>query len=118
MHAEFVEFLGMLNREEDHFLKLLFGFLKTTNIFPLDVGHLNVSFSQGGGVDGSHCEFEVLLGNGHGFKDGSVDFLGLDVDDVHLLSDALKGRFGAECCHISADKTVGVFGDCFKINIF
>jgi hypothetical protein len=47
-----------------------------------------------------------------------VNFLGFDVDDVHFLSDALQGGFGAECCNVGSDESVGIFGDGLQINVF
>lgn len=83
----------MLDGEEDHLLQLFLCLLKTTNILPFNVRDLDVSFSERCRIDASHSEFEVLLSNSHGFEDLSVNLLSLDVDDVHLLSNALKGRF-------------------------
>ena len=108
----------MLDGEQDHLLKLFFGLFKTTDVLPLDVRHLDVSFSEGGGVDRSHGKFEVFLVDGHSLQDLCVYLFGLDIDNVHLFSDALKGGLSAERCHIRTNKTVGVFGDCFKIYSF
>jgi hypothetical protein len=40
-----------------------------------------------------------------------IDFIGLDIDDVHLLTDALKGGFGAESGNIGTNKAMGVFSN-------
>ena len=76
-----------------------------------------MSFSQGGGVYCSHCEFEVFLGDSHSFENGGIYLLSFDVVDVHLLSDALEGGLGAQGSHVRSHKTMSVFGDSLKINI-
>jgi hypothetical protein len=50
-----------------------------------------VGFTQRGGVDRAHGELEVLLTDSHCLQDLGVDLVGLDVDDVHLFTDALQG---------------------------
>ena len=79
----------MLDREQDHLLELFLGLFESTDVFPLGVGDFDVGLAEGGGVDGSHGELEVFLSDAHGFQDLGVDLLGLDVDNVHLFSDAL-----------------------------
>lgn len=108
----------MFDREQDHFLELFFGFFKTTDIFPLDVGYFDVSFSQRGRVDAAHSEFEVFLSNRHGLKDLSINFVSFNVNDIHLLTDALKSRFCAQGSNISSYETMGFLGDSFKVDIF
>jgi hypothetical protein len=41
----------VLDGEQDHLLKLLLNLLEATDVLPLDVGHLDVSFPEGSGVD-------------------------------------------------------------------
>lgn len=47
-----------------------------------------------------------------------VYFLGLDVDDVHLLADALQGGFCAESSHVSSNKTMGILCHSLQIHVF
>lgn len=86
-----MELLGMLNGEENHLLKLLLNLLKSTDVLPLDVGDLDNCLSEGRGVDLSHCKLEMVLTNSHSFQDSSIDLLILNINDIHLLSDALEG---------------------------
>jgi hypothetical protein len=101
----------VLDGEEDHLLQLLLGLFQTTDVLPLDVGHFDVGLTQRRRVDSTHRELEVLLGHAHRFEDLGVDLLGLDVDDVHLLPDALQGRFSAEGSNVRSHETVGVLGN-------
>lgn len=77
-----------------------------------------MSFSQGSWIDGSHSEFEVLLVDCHSFENSSVDLFSLDVNYIHLFSDALKGRFSAEGSHVRAYKTVSLTSNRLKIYSF
>jgi len=86
----------VFNGEEDHLLQLLLCLLKSTNILPFYIGNFNVSLTERSGIDTTHGEFEVLLSDSHSLQDLGVDFLGLDVNNVHLLSDALQCRFSAK----------------------
>lgn len=55
---------------------------------------------------------EVVVGDGHGIEDLGVDVLVLQVDDIHLLADALQRGFRAECSQIRTHKTVSVLQIC------
>jgi hypothetical protein len=46
-----------------------------------------------------------------------VDFIGLDIDDVHLLTNALKGGFCAESGNVGTNETVSVFGNRLEVNV-
>ena len=118
LHAELVEFFGVFDREEDHLLKLFLGLFEASDVLPLDVGHFDVGFTQGGGVDRAHGELEVFLTDGHSLQDLGVDLVGLDVDDVHLFADALQRGFSAEGGHVCAHETVGVLGHCLQVDCF
>ena len=85
----------MLNREQDHFLQLLLCLFKSSDILPLDIGNLDVSFSKRSGVNCSHSEFEMLLIHSHSLQDLGIDFLSFDVDYVHLFTDTLESGFCA-----------------------
>lgn len=76
-----------------------------------------MGLSERCGVDAAHGELEMVLGDAHGFEDGRVDCLGLDVDDVHLLSDALKSRLGAKRSHVGPHETVGVFRNSLEVYV-
>ena len=58
-------------------LELLLDPLETTNVPPLDSGHLHDSLAQRGGVRGAEGEAEVL----HRRADGVLD----QVNDIHCL---------------------------------
>ena len=45
---------------------------------------------------------EVVVGDSHGVQDLCVDRLILQVDDVHLLADALQRRLCAQGCQVGA----------------
>ena len=81
----------MLDWVEDHFPEVGLDILKSTNVFPGNVGDLDDSLTKTGWVAGALGEFEVLVGHIHGVEDFSVDCVVVNVDDVHLLSDALEG---------------------------
>ena len=98
-------------------MKLFLGLFKTTNILPFDVGHFDVGLTEGCRVDAAHGELEMLLCNTHCFQDLGVDFICFDIDDVHLLTDALKSRLCAKSGNVRSDKAVGVFCDSLKINV-
>lgn len=108
----------MLNREKNHLLKLFLGFFKTTNILPLDIRNLDVSFSKRCRVYCSHGEFEMLLVNGHSLQNLGIDFFGFNINDIHFLSDTLKSRLCAKSSNIRTDETVSLFSNSFKVNIF
>lgn len=59
----------------------------------------------------------MLLGDGHGVKDGGIDLVGLDIDEIHLFTNTLKRGFGAKLGHICTDETVGLFRDGFEIDV-
>ena len=107
----------MLNREKNHFLKLFFCLLKTSDILPFNIWNFNMGLSQWWWINTAHCEFEVLLSNSHSFKNLCIDFLGFNINDIHFLSDTLKSRFSAKSCNVSSNKTMGIFGNCLQINI-
>jgi len=93
-------------------------FFKTSNIFPLHIWNFNVSLSKRCGINWTHSEFEMFLCYTHGLENGCIYLLGLDIYDVHLFSDALQGWFCAESGNIRTNKTMSVFCNSFKINIF
>ena len=78
----------------------------TSDILPLDVWHLHDGFPKTGGVALSHREFEVVLTDRHLVQNRRVDLVVLDVEQVHLLPDALKSTFSAELGHVRAHETV------------
>ena len=117
-HTEFVELVRMLDRIQDHLLEILLHVLETTDIFPSHVGDFNYSFSQTGWVGLSHGESEVLVGDGHSIENLGINGLIFDVNQVHLLSDALKRSLCAESSHISTHITVSLLSNIGKIDVF
>lgn len=112
-----MEFFRVLNGEKNHLLQLLFSFLQSTDVLPLNVGNLDHSLTQRSWVHLAHGELEVVLGDSHGLKNLGVDLLVLNINNVHLLPDALQGTLSAESSNISTNETVSVFGHCFKVNV-
>lgn len=99
-------------------MKLFLGFFKTTNILPLDIRDLNVSFSKRCRVYCSHSKFEMLLVDRHGFQDLGVDFLGFNIDDIHFLSNTLKSRLCAKSSNIRSYETMSLFSNSLEVDIF
>ena len=99
-------------------MELFFSFFETSDVFPLDIGNFHMSLPERGRVDAAHGELEVFLSHRHGFKDGSIYLLSFNVDDVHLLSNTLQSRLGAESSHVGSHKTMSVFGHCLQVYIF
>ena len=77
-----------------------------------------MSFSQRSRIYISHSEFEMLHIDCHCFKNLGIDFFSFNINDVHFLSDTLKGRLSTQSCNISTNKTMCFLSNCFKINIF
>jgi hypothetical protein len=98
-------------------LQLFLGLFQTTDVLPLDVGYFDVGFAEGSGVYATHGKLEVFLGDAHCLEDLGVDLIGLDVDDVHLFTDALQRGLCAEGSNVGAYETVSVLGDGLEVNI-
>ena len=61
--------------------------------------------------DAEGC-LEVVVGDSHGVQDLCIDGLILQVDDIHLLADALQSRLCAQGCQVSAHISVCVLQPC------
>lgn len=107
----------MFDREQDHFLKLFLGIFQASDVLPLDIWYLNMSLSQGRRVYCAHCELEVILGHWHGLKDRRVDGVGLDINDVHFLTDTLECRLCTQGSYVSTDEPMSVLGHSLQIHI-
>mmetsp|Transcript_39864 Transcript_39864/g.95355 ORF Transcript_39864/g.95355 Transcript_39864/m.95355 type:complete len:354 (+) Transcript_39864:1131-2192(+) len=108
----------MVNGVENHLLQAALRLLKATDVIPLDVRHLDHCFTQGGGVALAHGRSEVLLRHKHGVQDLSVDGLLLQIDEVHLLSDARECGLSAQLCQVCAHKAVRVCSDILQLDIW
>lgn len=107
----------MLNREQNHFLKLFFHFLQSTDILPFDTGNFNMSLSQRCRVNGTHSKFEVILSDSHSLKYLGINFLSLDINNIHFLSNTLQGSLGTQRSNISSNKAMSILSNSLKINI-
>lgn len=65
--------------------------------------HLDDGLAQCRGVADAQRRLEVVVGDGHGVEDLGVDLVVLQVDDVHLLPDALQRRLRAQRRQVGAD---------------
>lgn len=59
----------------------------------------------------------MLIRHAHGVKDFSVDVIIIDIDQIHLLSDALEGSLLTETLQIGADETVRRFSHSLEVHI-
>lgn len=108
----------MFDREQNHLLKLLLGLFKASDVLPLDVGDFDVGFSERGRVDCAHGKLEVFLVDCHSLENLGVDLFCFNIDNVHLFTDALKGRLSAERSNVRTHETVSVSCNCFKVHSF
>mmetsp|Transcript_33479 Transcript_33479/g.109694 ORF Transcript_33479/g.109694 Transcript_33479/m.109694 type:complete len:465 (+) Transcript_33479:258-1652(+) len=118
LHAELLEFLGVVNRVQDHLLQGALRLFQATNVVPLDVRHLDDGLAQGRGIALAHGAFEVILRHCHGVEDFGIDGLFVKVDKVHLLSDARQGCLRAQLRQVCTDETVRVRGEILKLHIW
>mmetsp|Transcript_4031 Transcript_4031/g.11812 ORF Transcript_4031/g.11812 Transcript_4031/m.11812 type:complete len:432 (-) Transcript_4031:97-1392(-) len=59
----------------------------------------------------------MVLAHGHGVEDFGVDRVLLDVDQVHLLPDALHGGFRAQRSHVCAHEAVGLARNGLRVHV-
>ena len=116
-HAELLELLGMLDGVLDQLLEVALDLLETTNVVPGDVGDLHDGLAEAAGVGNAEGVAEVVLVDGHGVEDLGVDLLVLNVDEVHLLADALHGGLGTEGGDVGTDEAVGLAGNGLGIDV-
>ena len=116
-HAELLELFGVLDGILDELLEVALDTLETTNVVPGDVGDLHDGLAEAAGVGNAQSVAEVVLADGHRIEDLGVDLLVLDVDEVHLLADALHGGLGTEGGDIGADEAVGLAGDGLRVDV-
>ena len=107
----------MLDRVLDELAQLALDLLQAANVLPRRVGHLDDSLAQRRRVRDAERVAEVLVRHGHRVKDLGVDRLLVDVDQVHLLADALHRRLGAERGDVRADKAVRLARDRLRVNV-
>ena len=63
--------------------------------------------------DAEGC-FEVVIGDSHSIQDLCINGLILQVDDIHLLTDALQSRLCAQGCQVSAHVPMRVLQPCYS----
>lgn len=101
----------MLDGILDSLLKLLFDFLQSTNVLPLDGGHLDDGLAERRGVGRAERKAEVLHRDTERVEHFRIDGILVEVDQVHLLADLLHSGFRAERCNIGTDISMGVPGN-------
>mmetsp|Transcript_20519 Transcript_20519/g.36817 ORF Transcript_20519/g.36817 Transcript_20519/m.36817 type:complete len:441 (+) Transcript_20519:3071-4393(+) len=116
-HSKLFEFLRVLHRVLDEFLELAFDALQAPNILPADIGHLHHSLAKRRGIAHSQRSLEVVLSDGHRTEDFGVNFLVLQIDDIHFFTDALKRCFRAQSGQIGPYIAMGFFADGLQIHV-
>ena len=116
-HAELLELLRMLDGVLDQLLEVSLDVLQAPDVLPGDVGDLHHGLAEAGGVGNTQGVAEVVLVDRHGVQDLRVDLLVLNVDEVHLLPDALHGRLRAEGCDVCPHKAMSLPGDGLRIHV-
>ena len=86
----------MFNGVLDQLLELPLDFLETSDVIPGDGWDFHHGLPDGGGCALAHGITEVLHGDGEAVKNLGIDVLILQINQVHLLMDLLKGGLGAE----------------------
>lgn len=107
----------MFNWEENHFLQLFLGFFEASDILPFGVRHFHNGFTERGRIHGAHGEFEVVLTDAHLLQNLRIDFLVVNIEEIHLFTDTLERGFSAKLGHISTHETVRVLGHGREVDI-
>mmetsp|Transcript_1988 Transcript_1988/g.3116 ORF Transcript_1988/g.3116 Transcript_1988/m.3116 type:complete len:251 (+) Transcript_1988:1337-2089(+) len=98
-------------------LKLLLDGLQPSNVLPRHVGNFHHRLAQRRGVGHPQRGGEVVVCHRHCVKDLCIDGLVLEVNDVHLLADALQRRLRAQCGEIRAHISVRLLGDLLQVHL-
>ena len=114
LHSELEELLRVLDRVLDQFLKLSLDAFQATDVLPGDGRDLDDRLPDGRRGRLAHREAEVLHRDGEAVENLGVDGLVLQVDEVHLFADLLKGSLGAEGREIGTDVAVSFGGNLRK----
>jgi len=60
----------------------------------------------------------MFLSNSHSIQNFNINFIIININDVHFFSNTLESGFGAKLSDISTNETMRVSRNVFKINIF
>jgi len=101
----------------DELLQLALDALQAADVGPGDVGHLDHRLAQRRGVGHAQRRLEVVLRHRHGGQHLGVDRVVLQVDDVHLLADALQRGLGAQRRQVGAHVAVRVAPDRLQVHV-
>merc|ERR1719440_2620001 len=116
-HAELLKLLRELDRVLHDLLQLALDVLEAANVVPRDIGHLDDRLAQSRRVGGAERGTEVLLRDGHRVQHLGVDFVVVQVDDVHLLANALHGGLRAQRGNVGADVAVRLLGELLEVDV-
>jgi hypothetical protein len=61
--------------------------------------------------------FSTCLGDAHAIENFSINLVILQVNDIHLLPDALQSRLSAQGCQVSTDIAMRVTRNGFEVNL-
>merc|ERR1719488_452295 len=95
-HPELLELVGELDGVLHRLLQLALDALEAANVVPRHVGHLDGGLAQRRRVGHAERLAEVRLRDGHRVEHLGVDLVVVQVDDIHLLTDALHRRLRAQ----------------------
>mmetsp|Transcript_5471 Transcript_5471/g.9487 ORF Transcript_5471/g.9487 Transcript_5471/m.9487 type:complete len:583 (+) Transcript_5471:685-2433(+) len=116
LHPELGELLRVLHGVLHRLLQLALDIVQAADVVPRHVRHLHHRLAQRRWVRRAKSSLEVIHGDGHGVEKVDVDVL-LEVDDVHLLSDALQCRFRAQGGDVAADVPMSLLGDLLEVHV-
>jgi len=116
-HSKLLELLGVLDGVLNELLEVPLDLLESANVVPADVGNLDDGLSERGGVGGAEGVLKVVLANGHSVQNLSINGLFLDINEVHLLPDALHGSLSTEGGNVSSHESVGLGGDGLGVDV-
>merc|ERR1719399_1436284 len=117
LHAKLFKLLGELDGVLHDLLQLALDALEAANVVPRHVGHLDGRLAQRGRVGDAESGAEVVLRDGHRVENLGVDLVVVEVDDVHLLADALHRRLRAKRGEVGAHIPVRLLGELLEVDI-
>ena len=86
-----MELVGVFNRIQDHFSEIGLDILESTDILPSSVRDLYDGLTEGRGIALSGGELEVLIGDTHSIENLGINVIIINIDQVHLFTNALEG---------------------------
>mmetsp|Transcript_3034 Transcript_3034/g.7689 ORF Transcript_3034/g.7689 Transcript_3034/m.7689 type:complete len:505 (+) Transcript_3034:1102-2616(+) len=107
----------MLHRILHQLLEITLDVSQTTNIIPRNIWHLHHSLSQTTGVTHAQSMPKVILIHRHAIQNFGINLLILNINQIHLLANALHGGFGTERSNICSDKAVGLASNGLGVDI-